>query len=143
MIMSGCNIAAEVDAIDEDGDVMESEGEEGVGEEGVGTMEISVIAVPNGAGDVIPVPRDRASGGSIPEYMVVVAGGSIVVCRKSVEHGCGTRGEHGCGTRGNMVVAQAGTCLWHKGEHGCSTRGNMVVAQEETWLWHKGEQGGG
>ena len=28
MVMSGCNIAAEVNAIDEDGDVMEGEGEE-------------------------------------------------------------------------------------------------------------------
>ena len=72
MIMSGCNIAAEVDAIDEDGDVMEGEGEEGVGAEGVReegkcAMEISGNAVPNGAGNVIPVPSDRASSGSIPE----------------------------------------------------------------------------
>ncbi|KAL5510616.1 hypothetical protein EMCRGX_G006184 [Ephydatia muelleri] len=81
MIMSGCNIAAEVDAIDEevdaidkDGDVMEGEGEEGVGaevvrEEGMCAMKISGNAVPNGAGDVIPVPSDRASRGSIPKFI--------------------------------------------------------------------------
>ena len=95
MIMSGCNIAAEVDAIDEEvdaideevdaideevdaidehGEVMEGEGEEGVGaevvrEEGMCAMEISGNAVPNGAGDAIPVPSDRASRGSIPEFI--------------------------------------------------------------------------
>ena len=63
-----------MDAIDEDGDVMEGEGEEGVGaevvrEEGMCAMEISGNAVPNGAGDVIPVPSDRASRGSIPEFI--------------------------------------------------------------------------
>ena len=60
-----------MDAIYEDGDVMEGEGEEGVGAESVGeegmcAMEISGNAVPNGADDVLPVPSDRASSGKHP-----------------------------------------------------------------------------
>ena len=42
---------------------------EGMREESVSAMEIHGNAVPNGAGDVIPVPSDRASSGSIPEFI--------------------------------------------------------------------------
>ena len=62
MIMSGYNIA------EEDGVVIEGEGEKGMGEAGVCAMEISGNAVPNGADNVIPVPSDRA-GRSIPEFL--------------------------------------------------------------------------
>ena len=59
---------------------MVGEEEEGVGaevvrEEGMCAMEISGNAVPNGAGDVIPVPSDRAlvEAASLSSYNAVVS----------------------------------------------------------------------
>ena len=74
MIMSGCNIAAEVDAIDKDGDVMEGEEkrvwEQRMCERKVCTQLKSVVTLcPMEQAMLYQCPSDRASSGSIPEFI--------------------------------------------------------------------------